>query len=215
MRRLDDSIGLTAGLLALALVLATAATAAAGPQEEEPGAAGADGASSERPVQEDSDGRAMAAGGVSAEARLKELGIELPTPPAPVANYVRAVTTGNLVFLAGHGPLKPEGGYVTGKLGKDLTVKEGYEAARLTAIALLASLKAEIGNLDRVRRVVRVEGMVNSMPDFTDQSKVINGCSDLLVEVFGERGKHARAAVGMVSLPIGLAVEIHMVVEVE
>jgi enamine deaminase RidA (YjgF/YER057c/UK114 family) len=149
------------------------------------------------------------------EARLAELGIELPRPPAPVANYVRAVRTGNLVFLAGHGPLKPEGGYVTGKLGKNLTVEEGYVAARLTAIALLASLKAEIGSLDRVRRIVRVEGMVNSTPEFTDQPKVINGCSDLLVELFGERGRHARAAVGMASLPIGIAVEIHMVVEVE
>ncbi len=157
----------------------------------------------------------MGARPAGAETRLAELGIELPTPPPPVANYVRAVTTGNLVFLAGHGPLRPEGGYVTGKLGKDLTVEEGYEAARLTAIALLASLKAEIGSLDRVQRVVRVEGMVNATPEFTDQSKVINGCSDLLVEVFGERGKHARAAVGMVSLPIGIAVEIQMVVEVE
>ncbi len=111
--------------------------------------------------------------------------------------------------------MKPDGGYVTGKLGKDVSPDEGYEAARLTAIALLASLKAEIGSLDRVRRIVRVEGMVNSTPDFTDQPKVINGCSDLLVEVFGERGKHARAAVGMASLPIGIAVEIMMVVEVE
>ena len=168
-----------------------------------------------RETPEDMDGRP--AGGVpaTAEARLAEMGIELPQPPPPVANYVRAVRTGNLVFLAGHGPLRPEGGYVTGKLGRDLDVEQGYDAARLTAIALLASLKAEIGSLDRVRRVVRVEGMVNATPDFTDQSKVINGCSDFLVEVFGERGKHARAAVGMASLPIGLAVEIHMVVEVE
>lgn len=149
------------------------------------------------------------------ESRLAALGIELPRPPAPVANYVRAVRTGNLVFLAGHGPLRPGGGYVTGKLGRELSVEEGYRAARLTAVALLASLKAEIGNLDRVRRIVRVEGMVNSTPDFTEQSEVINGCSDLLVEIFGERGKHARAAVGMASLPIGLAVEIQMVVEVE
>ncbi len=164
---------------------------------------------------EDTDGRPVGAKPEGPEARLAAMGIELPKPPAPVANYVRAVRTGNLVFLAGHGPLKPEGGYVTGKLGKDLTVEEGYAAARLTGIALLASLKGEIGSLDRVRRIVRVEGMVNATPDFTDQSKVINGCSDLLVEVFGDRGKHARAAVGMVSLPIGLAVEIHMVAEVE
>jgi len=149
------------------------------------------------------------------EARLEELGLELPELPAAVANYVRAVRTGDLVFLAGHGPAKPEGGYVTGKLGRDLTVEEGYQAARLTALALLSSLKAEIGSLDRVKRVVKVTGMVNSMPEFTDQHKVMNGFSDLIVEVFGDRGRHARAAVGMVSLPIGLAVEIEMIVEVE
>ena len=149
------------------------------------------------------------------EARLQELGIELPNPPAPVANYVRSVRTANLVFLAGHGPLKPEGGYVTGKVGQDLTLEEGYEAARLTAIALLASLKAEIGDLNKVTRIVKVTGMVNTTPDFTEHPQVINGFSDLMVEVFGEeRGKHARAAVGMVSLPIGIAVEIEMVVEV-
>ncbi len=151
----------------------------------------------------------------SPEERLAALGIELPTPPAPVANYVRAVTTGNLVFLAGHGPLKADGTYVTGKLGKDISLEEGYEAARLTAIAMLASLKAEIGDLDRVKRIVKVTGMVNSDPAFTDQPKVINGCSDLLVSIFGNQGKHARAAVGMASLPIGIAVEIEMVVEVE
>jgi enamine deaminase RidA (YjgF/YER057c/UK114 family) len=151
----------------------------------------------------------------SPEARLLELGLELPQLPAPVANYVRAVRTGNLVFLAGHGPALPEGGYVTGKLGTDLDVEQGYAAARATGLALLASLQAEIGSLDRVRRVVKVLGMVNSAPEFTDQHKVMNGFSDLMVEVFGERGKHARSAVGMVSLPIGLAVEIEMIVEVE
>ena len=152
---------------------------------------------------------------VDPEARLQELGIELPNPPAPVANYVRSVRTGNLVFLAGHGPLKPDGGYVTGKVGQDLTIEQGYEAARLTAIALLASLKAEIGDLNKVTRIVKVMGMVNATDDFTEQPQVINGFSDLMVEVFGEaRGKHARAAVGMNSLPIGIAVEIEMVVEV-
>ena len=156
-----------------------------------------------------------AAAAESPEERLAALGIELPEMPAPIANYVRSVRTGNLVFLSGHGPLEPEGGYVTGKVGGDLTLEEGYAAARLTGIALLSSLKGEIGSLDRVKRVVRVFGMVNTTPAFTDHSKVINGCSDLLVEVFGERGKHVRAAVGMVSLPIGLAVEIEMVVEVE
>lgn len=148
------------------------------------------------------------------EAKLAAMGIELPTPPPPVANYVRAVRTGDLVFLAGHGPLKPGGGYVIGRLGEDLGVEEGYRAARLTAIALLASLKAEIGDLDRVRRIVRVFGMVSSTPGFTRQPEVINGCSDLLVELYGDRGRHARAAVGMASLPIGIAVEIEMVVEV-
>ncbi len=148
------------------------------------------------------------------EGRLAELGIELPEPPAPVANYVRAVRAGELVFLAGHGPLKADGGYVTGRLGEDLSVEEGYEAARLTAIALLASLRQEIGDLSRVWRIVKVTGMVNSAPGFTRQPEVVNGCSDLLVEVFGERGRHARAAVGMASLPIGIAVEIEMVVEV-
>lgn len=160
----------------------------------------------------------LAPAGASAdvEKKLAELGIELPEPRPPVANYVRAVRTGKLVFLAGHGPVQSDGTYVTGKVGKDLNVEQGYEAARLTAIALLASLKQEIGDLDKVTRIVRVFGMVNSTPSFTEQPAVINGASDLLVEVFGEkRGKHARAAVGMASLPIGIAVEIEMVVEVK
>ena len=149
------------------------------------------------------------------EAALKRLGIELPKPAAPVANYVRAVRTGNLVFLAGHGPSLPEGGYVTGRIGDDgMTVEKGYQAARLTGISLLASLKAEIGSLDRVRRVVKVLGMVNAPPGFTQQPEVINGASDLLVEVFGEAGRHARAAVGMASLPRDIVVEIEMIVEV-
>lgn len=150
------------------------------------------------------------------EMRLRAMGVELPSMPAPVANYVRTVRTGNLVFTAGHGPLKPEGGYVTGKLGKDLTVEEGQAAARLTGIALLASLKAEIGDLNRVKRVVKVLGMVNSDPSFTEQHLVMNGFSDFIVEIFGpEKGKHARSAVGMASLPNGFAMEIEMVVEVE
>ena len=149
------------------------------------------------------------------QGRLASLGIDLPTVSPPVANYVRTVRTGNLVFTSGHGPWQSDGTLVTGKLGRDLTVRQGYEAARLTAIALLASLEQEIGDLSRVRRVVKVTGMVNSDAEFTDQSKVINGCSDLLVEVFGERGRHARAAVGMVSLPMGIAVEIEMIVEID
>ncbi|MDW3647605.1 MAG: RidA family protein [Bacteroidia bacterium] len=149
------------------------------------------------------------------EAKLKELGIELSTPGAPVANYVNAVQTGNLLFLAGKGPNKPEGGYVTGKVGQDITVEEGYEAARLTAISQLSVLKVELGNLNRVKRIVKVLGMVNCGPDFGNQPEVINGFSDLMVEVFGERGKHARAAVGMNSLPRNTSVEIEMIVEVE
>jgi len=149
------------------------------------------------------------------EMILEDMGIALPEPAAPVANYVRAVRTGNLVFLAGHGPTDGAGNLVTGRVGADLTVEEGYEAARLTAIALLASLKAEIGELDKVTRVVRVFGMVNATDGFGQQPEVINGASDLLVQVFGEtRGAHARAAVGMASLPRNIAVEIEMVVEV-
>lgn len=147
------------------------------------------------------------------EARLAELGITLPSPPAPVANYVRSVHADKFVFLAGHGPLQDDGTYVTGKIGLDLTVEEGYEAARLTGLALLASLKAEIGDLKRVERIVKAVGMVNATDEFTEQPNVINGFSDLMVEVFGDRGRHARSAVGMASLPIGIAVEIEMVVQ--
>jgi enamine deaminase RidA (YjgF/YER057c/UK114 family) len=148
------------------------------------------------------------------EGRLQELGIALPEPGAPVANYVNSVRTGNLVFMAGKGPKDAEGNYITGKVGADLTIEEGYAAARLTAIQQLAALKDEIGDLNKVVRIVKVLGMVNSAPDFTDQPKVINGFSDLMVEVFGDRGKHARAAVGMVSLPVGIAYEVEMIVEV-
>ena len=148
------------------------------------------------------------------EARLAELGIELPVPPSPVANYVNGVQAGNLIFLAGKGPLSPDGTEVRGKLGSDLTIEQGYAAARTTAINQLAVLKAMLGDLSRVVRVVKVLGMVNAEPDFVDQPAVINGFSDLIVEVFGERGRHARAAVGMVTLPRGQAVEIELVVEV-
>ena len=149
------------------------------------------------------------------EPRLAELGVTLAQPSPPVANYVRAVTTGNLVFLAGHIPRNADGEVIVGKLGADLDVDAGYVAARQSAIGLLESLAAEIGDLDRVTRIVKVTGMVNSDPDFVQQSQVINGCSDFLVEVFGERAKHARAAVGMASLPLGAAVEIEMIVEIQ
>lgn len=148
------------------------------------------------------------------EARLKELGITLPSPPQPVANYVNGVRAGNLIFLAGKGPKRADGTEITGKLGQDVSIEEGYEGARLTAINQLAVLKEMLGNLNKVKRIVKVLGMVNSDPSFIDQPKVINGFSDLIVEVFGERGKHARAAVGMASLPRGQAVEIELVVEV-
>jgi len=147
--------------------------------------------------------------------KLKELNIELFAPVKPTANFVKAVRTGNLVFLAGHGPGFPDGSSVKGKLGEDLTLEEGREGARRSAIALLSSLHAEIGDLNKVKRIVKVTGMVSSSPDFYDQPKVINACSDLLVQLFGENGKHARAAVGMVSLPSNIAVEIEMIVEVE
>lgn len=149
------------------------------------------------------------------EARIDSLGMTLTEPSAPVANYVNAVRTGNLVFMAGKGPNLPEGGYVTGKVGRDLTVEEGYEAARLVAVAQLSALKAEIGDLNKVVRIVKVLGMVNCPPDFGNQPEVINGFSDTMVAVFGDRAKHARAAVGMGSLPRNIAVEIEMIVEVQ
>ena len=151
-------------------------------------------------------------GGV--EGRLQQLGIVLQEPQAPVANYVNAVTSGNLVYLAGHGPRLQDGNWVTGKLGQNMTIEKGYEAARLAGIGMLASLKAEIGDLDRVVRIVKVLGMVNSAEDFIEQPKVMNGFSNLMVEVFGEKGKHARSAVGMASLPFGIPVEIEMIVEI-
>jgi enamine deaminase RidA (YjgF/YER057c/UK114 family) len=148
------------------------------------------------------------------EAKLAELNITLPEPPQPVANYVNGVQAGNLIFLAGKGPRRADGTEITGKLGADVTIDEGYEGARLTAINQLAVLKAMLGDLNRVKRIVKVLGMVNSDPNFVDQPKVINGFSDLMVEVFGDRGRHARAAVGMASLPRGQAVEIELVVEI-
>lgn len=149
------------------------------------------------------------------DARLKELGIELPAIKQPVANYVHVVRSGNLLFLAGKGPSDKDGHYTTGKVGKELSLAEGQAAARLVAINQLAVLKAELGDLRKVKRIVKVLGMVNCESDFTDHSKVINGFSDLMVEVFGEKGKHARSAVGMCSLPLNMAVEIELLVEVE
>lgn len=149
------------------------------------------------------------------EARLLELGIELPASSPPVANYVPAVRSGNWVFLSGMGPCGEMGPEKLGKLGAERSVEDGYRAARRTAVCLIAALKAEVGDLKKVHRIVRVFGMVNATPDFTQHPQVINGASDLLVAVFGERGRHARAAVGMASLPFNIPVEIEMLVELE
>lgn len=154
---------------------------------------------------------------MSAESKIAELGLDLTHPPTPVANYVGVVTTGNLVFLAGHGPRQPgrDGEFVHGKLGDDMTVEQGYEAARLVGVGLLSTLRREIGDLDRVRRIVKALCMVNCTPDFGQQPQVANGFSDLMGEVFGEKGRHARSAVGMSSLPNGIAFEAEMIVELE
>jgi len=149
------------------------------------------------------------------EQRLKELGIELAPASGPLANYVNAVRTGNLLYLAGKGPGLPGQPMPSGKVGRDVTIEQGYEYARQTGLSLIAVMKAELGDLDRVTRIVKVLGMVNALPEFGHQPEVINGCSDLFVEVFGERGKHARSAVGLGSLPRGIPVEIEVIVEVD
>jgi enamine deaminase RidA (YjgF/YER057c/UK114 family) len=147
---------------------------------------------------------------VHVEKRLEELGIGLPSPAQPVASYVRYVQTGNLLYISGTGPSKE---HPTGKLGADITVEQGYAAARDVGIMLIATMKDALGDLDRVKRVVKVLGMVNSAPEFADQPKVINGCSDLFIEVFGDAGRHARSAVGFVALPGQITVEIEVIVE--
>ena len=153
---------------------------------------------------------------MSAEEKLKELGIDLGTVSAPVANYVNAVRVGNLLFLAGKGPrVDSYGCRPVGKVGRDVTVEQAYQHARSVGLDLLAVMRTELGSLDKVKRVVKVLGMVNAVPEFTDHPKVINGCSDLFVEVLGDAGKHARSAVGMGSLPMGIPVEIECIVEVD
>ena len=149
------------------------------------------------------------------EKRLEELGIELPPPATPVANYVTTVHTGNLVFTSGHGPGDGEGKIYKSQLGTDATIENGYESARQVALGLISTLKHALGDLDRIKRVVKVVGFVNSSADFIDQPAVVNGASDLFVEVFGDKGKHARSAVGMSQLPGGIPVEVEMVVEIE
>lgn len=149
------------------------------------------------------------------EQRLADMGISLPAPIAPVANYVPFVISGQLLFIAGQISIGPSG-VVKGKLGASMTVEEGASAARLCAINILAQINAALaGDLDRVKRIVKLGGFVNCAPDFEDQPKVINGASDLMVSVFGDAGKHARAAVGAPSLPLGAAVEIDAIIEIE
>ena len=151
----------------------------------------------------------------SYEARLRELKLELPPVSKPIASYVPAVRTGNLVFLAGAGPMKDGKPMITGKVGADLTEEQARNAARETILVSLAALRAEIGSLDRVKRIVKLTGWVNSAPGFTRQPWVINGASDILVQIFGEAGKHARSSVGANELPLNIPVEIELIVEVE
>ena len=151
---------------------------------------------------------------MSAEAKLTELGIDLPAPPSPVGNYVGGVRVGNLLFMSGCGPRKPDNSSITGKVGRDLNTEQGYDAARLVGLNMLANVRDQLGSLDKVRRVVKVLGMVNADPEFKEHPKVINGFSDLMVEVFGDPGRGGRSAVGMGSLPGQIAVEVEMILEV-
>lgn len=152
---------------------------------------------------------------MGAEATLAGLKLELPTAPKPVATYVTAVRQGDLLYVSGHGPLRADGTLHVGKLGADLDVAAGQAAARQTGLAILATVRSHLGSLDKVARLVKVLGMVNSTPEFTDHPKVINGFSDLMVEVFGDPGKGARSAVGMGSLPGNIAVEVEAIFEVK
>jgi enamine deaminase RidA (YjgF/YER057c/UK114 family) len=152
---------------------------------------------------------------MSAEDKIRELGLDLGGAGPPAGNYVPAVRTGNLVFISGQLPARPDGSRPFGKLGDTMAVNDGYEAARLCTIALLARLRDEAGSLDKVKRIVKVTGYVNASPEFIEQPQVVNGASDLLAEVFGDAGKHARAAVGVASLPAGVPVEVELIAEVE
>ena len=149
------------------------------------------------------------------EQKLKEMGLVLPQPSTPIANFVTSVRTGNLLFISGHGPFQDGRTKTSGRVGGDLSMEEGRQVAENVALNCLATIKAAIGDWHRVRRFVKVLGMVNCTEDFKDQPKVINGCSDLLVRLFGDSGKHARSAVGMQSLPNNIPVEIEMIVEVD
>ena len=149
------------------------------------------------------------------EARLKELGISLPTAAAPLASYVPSVQAGALLFVSGQVTLKDGKREFVGKLGRDFSTEQGHQAARLCALNVVAQLKAALGDLDRVKRIVKLTGFVNAMPDFTEQPQVVNGASDLLGEIFGDKGKHARSAVGVGSLPGGVACEVEAIVEID
>ncbi|MEE8418857.1 MAG: RidA family protein [Dehalococcoidales bacterium] len=149
------------------------------------------------------------------ERKIEELGLTLPTSTNPLANYVKTVKTGNLLFVSGHGPYDDGVVKRSGKVGRELSVEEGYQAARNTALNLLGTVKAAINDLDEIKRIVKLLGMVNCTEDFGDSPKVINGCSDLLVEIFGESGRHARSAVGMQALPGQIPVEIEMILELK
>jgi enamine deaminase RidA (YjgF/YER057c/UK114 family) len=151
---------------------------------------------------------------MSAEARLAELGIELPTPMSPAGSYVPAVRTGSLLYTSGMGPVRADGSVVTGKVGAAVDLAGGVEAARLTGLQLLAAIRGELGSLDRVARVVKTLGMVNCAPGFNRTPQVIDGCSNLLIDVLGESGRGARSAVGMAELPFDISVEIELVLEV-
>jgi enamine deaminase RidA (YjgF/YER057c/UK114 family) len=144
------------------------------------------------------------------EDRLRELGIELPPPFPPAGNYLSCVIDAGLVYVGGHGPVAGEH-MVRGKVGGDLTLEQGRAAARMTALSILATLQAELGNLDRIQRIIKVFGMVNVAPGFVQTPAVLDGCSDLLVEVFGDAGRHTRSAVGLAELPVGIAVEIELI----
>jgi len=153
---------------------------------------------------------------MSAEGRIKELGITLPDPPKPGGNYVPGVRVGNLLFLSGHGPSRVDGKpSARCKVGRDLSAEDGYKVAREVGVNLLGTARSMLGSLDKVKRIVKVLGMVNSAEGFGEQPKVINGFSDLMVEIFGDQGRHARSAVGMAELPSGIPVEIEMILEVE
>ena len=147
------------------------------------------------------------------EEKLAKLGLSLPTLPTPIANYVPFRLDGKTIYLSGQGPRKPDGSYHIGKVGKDVTWEQAYQHARITGLGLLAAAKAAAGDLGRIE-VVKLLGMVNAVPEFADQPKVINGCSDLFVEVLGERGRHARSAVGLGSLPNGMTVEIEAIMRI-